>query len=201
MAQLKGLDIIALTDHNSCKNCPPLLKIAKEAGLLAFPGMEINTAEEVHAVCLFKKLENAMAFDEYVYAKLPDIKNSADIFGEQVLLNEKDETLGEEPKLLINATAISFFELDALMKEFDGIYFPAHIDKGSFSLLSNLGFVPPDCRMDAYEVKDLTKLHEVKRQNPVLEGLPLLVNSDAHYLWDIQEDGNHLPKEIEALLL
>lgn len=74
MAALKGLDVIAVTDHNSCKNCPAVLAAAKEYGILAVPGMEINTSEEVHAVCLFKSLEKAMEFDAYVYGRLLPVK-------------------------------------------------------------------------------------------------------------------------------
>jgi PHP family Zn ribbon phosphoesterase len=201
MAQLKGLEIIALTDHNSCKNCPAFLDVAKEAGILALPGMEINTMEEVHAVCLFKKLENAMAFDEYIYAQLANIKNQPDIFGQQLLLNAQDDITGEVEKLLINATGISFFDLGPLMKEYGGIYFPAHIEKSAFSLIANLGFVPPGCDMHAFELYDASKHHEITRSNPPLKGLPLLINSDAHYLTDISEATNVLPESIKRLLL
>ena len=118
MALLKGLKLIALTDHNSSKNCPAFMKAAEAAGIRALPGMEINTSEEIHAVCLFPKLENAMAFDEYVYSTLPSIKNRPEIFGDQLLCDEEDNTIGQVEKLLINASGISFSELGMLMKTF-----------------------------------------------------------------------------------
>jgi PHP family Zn ribbon phosphoesterase len=200
MARLKELDIIALTDHNTAKNCPAFLKVAQKAGILALSGMEINTAEEVHAVCLFTQLEQALAFDEYVAERLPPILNDPAIFGEQLILNEHDEVTGSVDKLLINASSISFFELEALMQRFGGVYFPAHIDKSTFSLLSNLGFVPQECVMDAYELADVSKKSGIIESNPLLADLPLLKNSDAHYLWDISEAENRLDEDFLALL-
>ena len=86
MAAIKGLDVIAVTDHNSCKNCPAVLAAAREYGVLAIPGMEICTQEEVHAVCLFSELEAAMDFDDYVYQRLLPVENRPDIFGKQEII-------------------------------------------------------------------------------------------------------------------
>jgi len=142
-----------------------------------------------------------MAFDDYVYSQLPDIHNKPEIFGEQRILDEKDQITGHVDKLLINATAISFYDLHGLMAEYGGFYFPAHIDRDSFSLLSNLGFVPPDCQMDAIEIKDLYKYQNILDNNPVIENLPILVNSDAHYLWDISEPIHKLNSSLSSFLL
>ena len=106
MAALKGLDVIALTDHNSSKNCPALMKVAREAGIRAIPGMEINTSEEIHAVCLFPTLEKAMAFDDYVFSTLPPVKNRPEIYGDQILVNENDELQGTVDTLLITASGV-----------------------------------------------------------------------------------------------
>ena len=187
MAMLKGLDVIALTDHNTCRNCPALLAAAAEYGVLAIPGMEINTSEEVHAVCLFETLEAALDFDAYVYARLVPFPNNEAIFGKQQIYNENDEVCGTEPNLLINATTISFDELWPLVRSFGGVMFPAHIDKTANSLIANLGFIPPDSRFTTAEVKDLTKLHRLKKENPYLDGCRIISNSDAHYLEHINE--------------
>ena len=200
MAVIKGLDVIALTDHNSSKNCPAFLAAAKKAYIKALPGMEITTMEEVHAICLFESLDYAMAFDSYVYALLPEIKNQPEIFGEQILLNEQDQKVGYVDKLLANASAISFYELNDLMKEFGGIYFPAHIEKPAFSLLSNLGFFPPDCPMHAIEIKDVSKYKSILTENPAMADLPVFTNSDAHYLWDISEPINILDEKMYNVL-
>ena len=200
MAALKGLEVIALTDHNSCKNCPSFLKAAAEVGIRAFPGMEINTSEEIHAVCLFRNLSDALDFDRYVYDNLPNIENRPDIFGEQQICDETDQIVGTVSKLLINASMISFSELDDLMEQFHGFYFPSHIDRSSYSLLANLGFVPEESRFQAYELYDTTLHDEIVQQNPSLKFLPYLHNSDAHYLWDIAEPNYMLDERIAEFL-
>lgn len=187
MALLKGLDVIALTDHNSCKNCPAFMKSAEAYGILAIPGMEINTSEEVHVVCLFPNLNQAMKFDEYVDEKIIKFPNRVDIFGKQEICNEEDEVIGNAPYLLINSVDISFDELWNLVHAYEGIMIPAHIDKDSNSLLFNLGFVPPDSKFRVAEIKNLEKEKQIIEGNAYLEGCHIVSNSDAHYLQDIQE--------------
>ena len=187
MASVIGLNAIAVTDHNSCKNCEALLFYAKQLGLLAIPGMEINTSEEVHAVCLFPDVEQALAFDAYVYERLMKFPNRETVFGKQQICNEEDEVVGTEPNLLINSVDISFDRLWELVRSYEGVMFPAHIEKSANSLIANLGFVPPDSRFRTAELKDLRKLHEVKKANPYLEGCKIISNSDAHYLEHINE--------------
>ena len=195
MAAVKGLDVIALTDHNTCRNCPALLKMAEEYGVLALPGMEINTSEEVHAVCLFLALEQAMEFDSYVYERLVKFPNNREIFGNQQLYDENDVCVGEEPNLLINSVDISFDRLWDLVEGFGGVMFPAHIEKSSNSLIANLGFVPPDSKFQTAELKDLKKLHQVRQANPYLEKCRIISNSDAHYLEHIHEPELTIPVE------
>ncbi len=187
MAVVKELDVIALTDHNSCKNCPAFLKVAKQYGITAIPGMELTTREEVHVVCLFEQLEDAMRFDTYVYEHLLNIKNEEKIFGTQFIMNEEDVIIGKVEKLLINATDISFDEVYDLMKQYDGVMIPAHIDKSSTSLLSNLGFIPPDSRFKTVELKNLKKLHSLQEKHSYLKECTIITSSDAHYLQDINE--------------
>ncbi|MBP3579179.1 MAG: PHP domain-containing protein [Lachnospiraceae bacterium] len=187
MAVVKELDVIALTDHNTCKNCPAFLKVAEAYGVVALPGMELTTTEEVHVVCLFEKLEDAMAFDAYVYEHLMDIKNEESIFGAQLIVNEDDEVTGKVDKLLINATDIDFDAVEGLMEQFHGVMIPAHLDKSTTSLLSNLGFIPPDSTFGIAEIKDLKNLHRLQEQHPYLKDCMILSDSDAHYLPDIHE--------------
>ena len=193
MAAVKGLDVIAVTDHNTCRNCPAVMKLAEQFGLLAIPGMEINTSEEVHAVCLFPALEQARAFDAYVYGRLRKFPNTDAVVGKQQICNEEDEVVGTEPNLLINSADISFDQLWELVRSYDGVMFPAHIEKSANSLIANLGFVPPDSRFKTAELKDLKKLHEVKRGNPYLDGCRIISNSDAHYLEHIHEPDLTIP--------
>ena len=187
MAVVKELDVIALTDHNTCKNCPAFLKVAEAYGVVALPGMELTTTEEVHVVCLFEHLEDAMAFDAYVYEHLMDIKNEESIFGAQLIVNEDDEVIGKVDKLLINATDIDFDAVAGLMEQFHGVMIPAHLDKSTTSLLSNLGFIPPDSNFGIAEIKDLKNLHRLQEQHPYLKDCMILSDSDAHYLPDIHE--------------
>lgn len=199
MASLKDLDIIAVTDHNTCRNCPAVLKWAKEYNILAIPGMELNTQEEVHVLCLFGGLSDAMQFDEYVYQRLIKVPNDERIFGAQEVYDEEDKIAGSEQYLLINATEITFDELGDLMKEFHGIYIPAHLDKNSNSLLSNLGFVPPSAGFKTAELADMGHKDAICESNPYLKSCNIISNSDAHSLWQINEAVNYLTCEGRSL--
>lgn len=192
MSALKGLDVIAVTDHNTCRNCPAVMKWAKEYGVIAIPGMELCTMEEVHVLCLFEDLEAALFFDEYVYSKLMLYQNDERAFGKQEIYDEEDRLVQTEPYLLINATKISFDELGVLMKKFKGVYIPAHIDKNSNSLISNLGFVPPNADFLAAELANCTNLERISRGNPYLNHCNIITNSDAHSLGNINEPVNFI---------
>ncbi len=174
MAVLNELDIIAVSDHNSAKNLPAIMKLAQETELVVVPAIEVCTSEEVHVLCLFYELEDCMKFSDYLYEKLPPIMNEADIFGEQVEMNERDEVVSHIDKLLINGADVSIDDVIDLMGEYNGLAIPAHIDKSSYSIISNLGFLPPDLYIPCVEVK-----------NPPydcgFEG-KVITNSDAHYL-------------------
>ncbi len=195
MAALKGLQVIAVTDHNSCKNCPAVLKLAEQYDIVALPGMELTTMEEVHALCLFSELEDALRFNEYVSSKLLKIPNDERVFGKQEICNDEDEVVGTEPFLLINATEISFDDLGGLMEEYHGVYLPAHIDKNSNSLLSNLGFIAPEADFAAAEFADITKYEKISSQNPYLKECNIITNSDAHELGRLNEAVNFLECE------
>ena len=187
MAAIKGLDVIALTDHNSCKNCPAAIFHGQNYGVIVIPGMELCTAEEVTVICLFETLSSALTFDEYVYEHLLPIQNREEIFGKQQIMNEKDEVIGTVENLLINATDIPFDAVVPLVASYGGIAYPAHIDKSSTSQLSNLGFVPPDSTFTCAEVHDLKNLHRIQREHPYFLNCNIVSSSDAHYLEDIRE--------------
>ena len=192
MAAVLGLNVIALTDHNSCRNCRPFLKMAEAYGLLALPGMELTTEEDVHVVCLFPDLYAAMDFDAYVYDRMFKIKNKEHVFGAQILYNENDQIIGHEPNLLISNAAISFEDVFDLTEERGGIMIPAHIEKSANSLIANLGFVPPDSRFLCAELKNISKLPELKKTNPYLNQCKIITNSDAHYLEHMNEPTHFL---------
>lgn len=188
MALLAGLDMIALTDHNSCKNCPAFLRVAEQAGLVALPGMELCTAEECHVVCLFPTLGAAMAFDAMVETTLPPVENRPDIFGEQLILDAGDEITGRFPLLLTTASSISVDNVTGLAREYGGAAFPAHIDRPSYSVTAALGDIPP-VGFHAVEVTARGDAAALTAQYAEMRGKPLLQNSDAHYLENLQEPG------------
>lgn len=187
MASLIGLNAVALTDHNSCKNCEAFLAAAKQFHLLAIPGMELCTSEEVHVLCYFQTLQDAMGFDSYVTSQSADFQNVPSLFGNQLLYNAKDKLIGTEERLLIERTSISFLEAEEQVKKFHGICGPAHLDRTSNSLISNLGFIPSESHFSFAEITDEKKLTALKAVNPYLNHCEILVNSDAHSLEKINE--------------
>lgn len=191
MAVLNGLQIVALTDHNSSKNCPSFFCAAKAYGLIPVAGMELTTAEDIHAVCLFRTLEAAMDFDKYVESKRLPIKNKPEIFGRQLLIDENDEVCGEEEILLINASSLSLEEAFREVIKRDGVCYPAHIDRSSNGIISMLGDFPPEPRFTAYELNDIASFDDCRSKYPIIteRGLVHVQSSDAHYLTDISETG------------
>lgn len=191
MAVLNGLQIVALTDHNSAKNCPSFFCAAKAYGLIPIAGMELTTAEDIHAVCLFRDLEAAMDFDRFVESKRLPIKNKPEIFGRQLIIDENDEICGEEEILLINASSLSLEDAFREVIARDGVCYPAHIDRSSNGIISMLGDFPPEPKFTAYELNDMASLDVCRSKYPIIteRGLVHVQSSDAHYLTDISETG------------
>ena len=152
LAKIFGYDIIALTDHNSCLNCESAMKVGEKAGITVVPGMELCTSEEIHNVCLFPSLEKAMAFSDYIRGTLPPIANREKIFGEQLIMDEGDGILGKEELLLTTASGVSISELNELVDKYDGVCYPAHIDRNSYSIISALGDFPPEVESRCFEL-------------------------------------------------
>lgn len=192
MAVLKNLDVIALTDHNSCKNCPAFLKIAEQMGITAICGMELTTSEEVHVLCLFPDIDKAMNFDSFVHDRIVPVDNNEKIFGKQLIMDCDDNVTGKENLLLINATTINFIDVYDIVKKYGGISIPAHIDKSTTSLLSNLGFIPPESKFTCAEVRHTGFLDKLSEQNPYLKKCKIISDSDAHYLENINEPIHYL---------
>lgn len=186
MAAILGLNAIALTDHNSCANCPAAAKVAADAGLVFLPGMELCTAEEAHIVCLFPTLEKAMAFDRYIAGTLPPVKNRPDIFGEQVICNAQDERIGTVDVLLTTASSVSVDDVVALVRSFGGAAFPAHIDRPSYSITAALGDLPL-VGFTAVEITARGDVDDLRARYREIGDKPLLLSSDAHRLDDINE--------------
>lgn len=199
MATLKELNILAITDHNSCKNCPALMAQAKGSELLIIPAMELNTLEEIHVVCLFPALEVAMQFDDYVYERLPAFDNSTTIYGHQQVIDTQENIVAEVSKLLISGCNISVMDVHAIVKQYGGVCFPAHIDKPSYSILSVLGTVPPECGFTAVEISNAQRIDALLATRTELTGKRVFTNSDAHYLWDISERYHSISLEEKSI--
>ena len=194
MAHLCGLDIIALTDHNSCKNCPAFFAAARKYGITPIAGMELTTSEDIHVVCLFEKLDDALAFDNYVDGCRIKIKNRPEIFGNQSVLDMEDNLLFEEEDLLINATSISVSNVKELVESYHGVCYPAHIDRESNGIISVLGTLPEDCLFDYYELHDKTNLNEYSSRYNISKDR-FIIDSDAHRLTDLRDKENYLELE------
>ncbi len=182
MAYIKGLDIISVTDHNSCRNVRAVMEAAK--GMIkVVPGMEVTTAEEVHVLCYFPDIDAAEDMSNFVHDNMQGIKNQPDIFGRQLIMDAQDKIVGEEEELLINAVKLDIYEVSAETKKRGGVFMPAHIDKSSYSVTSNLGFLPPDLYVDGLEIT----ARGLEKYGQMYAEYGILTDSDAHYLENISE--------------
>ncbi len=186
MAYLNGINIMALTDHNTSRNCPAFFAAARRYGVIPVAGMELTTSEDIHAVCLFERLEDALAFNDEVDTRRVRIKNREDIFGEQLLLDENDNVVGREEDLLINATTIALDEAPILAAKYGGICYPAHIDKQANGAIEILGDFPHYAGFRIAEMHDREKI-QTYVETYGLQGMRIMVSSDAHYLHQLRE--------------
>lgn len=186
MGVLAGLQIMALTDHNTCRNCPAFFEAAKRQGIIPVPGMELTTAEDIHMVCLFPTLESALDFDREIQTRRIRIPNRTDIFGDQLVMDGQDEVIDTEPDLLSNATTVSVEEAPRLVARFGGVCYPAHIDRQANGIIATLGFLPPDTPFPTVELHDGGK-EAAYRQTHIPNTTRVVVGSDAHLLWDIRD--------------
>ena len=194
MSRLKGLDVIAITDHQTIVNCEAVMKVGKAHGLLVIPGMEIECSEEFHWIALFPNLESAYAMEKWLWQYLPSIENRPSIYGDQYRLNEKDECIGAIKQLLLVAAQISAGEILQKGRQLGALMYPAHIDRKSYSILSNLGSIPKEYDLKTLEI---SKRASYSKYQEMYKGYEIIQSSDAHYLEHISEREN----EIEVDLL
>jgi PHP family Zn ribbon phosphoesterase len=179
-----GINLIAVTDHNASENARVVIKAAEGTGLAVLPGMELQTEEEVHVLCLFDTVEQLEALQVLVDQTLPDIPNNPEFFGEQFIVDKTGEFIRREDRLLINSTNLSIEEVCRSVKKLDGLFIPAHVDRQAFGLIYHLGFVPPDLEVDALEISRYLTPAEAVEQFPQIAGYPLIQSGDVHYLDD-----------------
>lgn len=177
-----GLELVAICDHNAAGNAAAVQEAAGgQLGVIA--GMEITTAEEAHVVGLFPDAEAALAAAAEVQATLPLADAASRRFGEQWLLDAAGNVLGTEPRMLRAASALPLHATVALIKRHRGLAVAAHLDRPSFSVLSQLGVFPADSGFDAVEVSAAGRIARAPRLAAL--GLPLVTSSDSHFLSDI----------------
>ncbi len=173
LASSRGVEVLALTDHNSSLNCPAFAKVCAEYNIVPVFGMEAATAEEIHVLCLFGSLDAALTFSGYIYDHLPPFPNNPVLTGDQVYVDEDDNIEGEVEYYLVNALDISLDEIGPKVKEYGGIVIPAHVDRAAFSMTSQLGVIVPG----PWAALELVRIP------PSVDTLsyPLITSSDAHY--------------------
>ena len=182
MSKIKGLDMIAVADHNTAMQLPSVARVAEEAGVALLPAIELTTREEAHVLSYFKTVEEAVDFSREIYEYLPPIKNRVSLFGMQARMDEDDEIVGEEERLLISALNLSLDDLAERVTARGGLFVPAHINRGANGILQALGFLPPGTPYSALEVTVGLPL-----PHKGIPELPQLHSSDAHYLENILE--------------
>jgi PHP family Zn ribbon phosphoesterase len=184
-AQKLGLNAIAVTDHNCAANVQAVIEAARNTGLVVLPGMEVQSREEVHLLCLFDTLEQVNTWQEIVLAALPKLENREEVFGAQYVVDACGEHLYTEDRLLATSTRLSVEEIVAGVNHLDGICLAAHVDRPSYSILANLGFIPPQLPIAGVEISPHTTRQAAIERFPELAQFGIVVNGDAHRLQEM----------------
>ena len=186
MLSLSEIAVAALTDHNTTENCPAFFTACEEYGIVPIAGMELTTSEDIHVVCLFETLEDAMAFGRDIAARRCKIPNRPDIFGRQQVLGPEDAFIREEEDFLLGATDLSLEDVPEAVARYGGVSYPAHIDRDASGVIAVLGTFPETPHFTAAELKDGTREAEF-RDRYHLDRMHILSSSDAHRLEDIRD--------------
>ncbi len=183
----RNLNIIGITDHNSTRHCRLISEIAKDKGIFVLCGAEVTSKEEVHCLCFMPDFEKLAVFQEYLEQNLPEIKNDVNMFGYQVQVDEDEQIIYEEEKLLISALDQSIGQIEEKVHQLGGIFIPAHINRTANGLISQLGFVPDDLKYDALEISKHISISKFLLQNPYLKSKTFIQSSDAHFIINLSE--------------
>lgn len=181
----KGLDIIAISDHNSAENLEVAAKIALNKGIMLLPAMEITSYEEAHVLAFFDSVGKAVEMQDVVYRNLPDGINDERYYGYQLIVNENDEIVEFNKRLLINTTGLSIKKLVDTVHSLGGLAVASHIDRESFSIISQLGFISDDMQFDALEISRNATRNAAEAAFADYADKPWITSSDAHNLRDI----------------
>lgn len=178
----KGIQLIAVTDHNATANIQAVQTAAIGTGLFVLPGMELQTSEEVHVLCLFDTLAQTEEWQKMVDLALPNMENRPDFFGEQFVVDDQGEFIRRETRLLSVSVNMSLEEAWQRVNSLGGLFIPAHVNRTAFSLIANLGFVPTGIPIEALEITRHLSPAEAVKRFPMIAGYPLIQNGDVHRL-------------------
>lgn len=178
----RGINLLAVTDHNASANVIAVQQAAQGTGLIVLPGMEVQTQEEVHVVCLFDTLEQLAAWQEVVDGHLPPLENDVERFGEQLVVNAAGDFVRREPRLLLTSISLPIDNVIERVNAIGGLAIPAHVDRKANGLLEILGFVPANARVEALEISRHITVDVAPVRYPQIRGYPLVRNGDAHRL-------------------
>jgi PHP family Zn ribbon phosphoesterase len=181
----KGLDIIAVTDHNSAENIVAAVKSAENSGLSVLAGMEVTSSEEAHILALFDDPDSVLQLQDIVYNNLIKGENDEKLFGEQIVANEKDEVMGFNKRLLIGATTMTAHSIVTEVHALGGLAIASHIDRDAFSIISQLGFIPEDLSFDALELSSAISREKAQALYKDYYSFAWISSSDAHTPDDI----------------
>lgn len=179
-----GISMIAITDHNSSANIRSVQKAAEHTSLVVLPGMELQTREDIHSLCLFDSLDQIEALQTIIDATLPKIQNQPDHFGEQFVVDETGDFIRTESQLLITSSSMSINQAFAVVNDLGGLFIPAHINRKTFGLIESLGFIPPDIPFPAVEISRHLTVEQARIQIPSIGATAVIQNGDVHRLSD-----------------
>lgn len=177
-----GLQALTIADHNTAENQKAFIQCAKEMNFLYLPGMEVQSKEDVHILCIFDTLEQVISLQELVYSHLPPLKNKKELFGQQVIVDQRGNIVGELEQMLLTATNISVDDIAIAVKKLGGLALPAHIDRPSFSLWSHLGFIPDYLGFIGVELTPHLPRNKEQVEYIHKNNLGIMISSDAHWL-------------------
>jgi PHP family Zn ribbon phosphoesterase len=180
----KHIDIIAVCDHNSAENAGAVMRAGQDKGILVLPGIEVCSREEVHILTIFKELDQSNSMQEYVYSHLKG-ENNPELFGYQVIALETDEVVSESLKMLIGATELGIHAIIDKAHDLDGLCIASHVDRRTYGIIGQLGFIPPDLPLDAVEISPQMTADEAKSKLHGIDKYPIIKSSDAHNPEDI----------------
>jgi len=176
-----GLSLMAVTDHNSTRHCSLMIELGGRHGITVIPGAEVTTQEEIHCLALFEDMHSTQEFQHFIDQLLIPVRNKPEVFGFQLVVDEKENILMEEDKLLIVSIDAGIEEVERKVHELGGIFIPAHIDRPSNSILSQLGFIPGNLTIDALEISLSANPEDLAQRFAAIKAYTLIRNSDAHH--------------------